>query len=145
MPSRFSRWTLLLILAACNLAFWLGAAVATGLLVSREVDLGLETLLRERQATAVVVWEETISKVPERLTPRTSTPSVPASGAPGQASTDVAETASGEEAEVGGPLDEQTAPAGLDLHREPGEDHEPRDHSPEQVHHDQVQHGPLER
>ena len=56
-----------MLLAACNLVFWLGAAAATGLLVSREVDLGVETLLRERQATAAVVWQEAMTRIPQRL------------------------------------------------------------------------------
>jgi hypothetical protein len=96
MPSRFSRWTLLLVLAACNLVFWLGVAAATGLLVSREVDLGVETLIRERQATAAIFWKDAITRVPQQLAPQTSTASVPTSDAVGQAKTVVARTA-GEE------------------------------------------------
>jgi hypothetical protein len=74
MSSRFSRWTLLIIFSACNLLFWVAVAAATGLLVSREVDLGVETLIRERQATAVVVWKRVVSRPSEV----TGTPSMPA-------------------------------------------------------------------
>ena len=62
MFKRISRWSLLIIFAACNLAIWLVAAVVVGLVVSDRVDLGVETLIRERQATAIVVWEDVISK-----------------------------------------------------------------------------------
>ena len=87
MPSRFSRWTLLFLIAACNLAFWLGAAAATGLLASREVDLGVETLLRERQATAAIFWKNALTNVPQQFAPQTGTPSIPTSDAVGQAKT----------------------------------------------------------
>jgi hypothetical protein len=47
-------------LAILNLAFWLGLAGLAGLLLSDRVDLGLETLLRQGQATAVAAWERQI-------------------------------------------------------------------------------------
>jgi hypothetical protein len=60
MSNRMSRSSWLIIFAVCNLAFWVAVAVAVGLIVSDEVDLGVETLIRERQATAVVVWEHIV-------------------------------------------------------------------------------------
>jgi hypothetical protein len=59
----------LLIFAACNLVFWIAVAIVVALLVSDEVDLGVETLLRERQATAAVVLEQVIVRTPV-ATPR---------------------------------------------------------------------------
>lgn len=62
MLSRVSRSGWLIIFAICNLVFWVVAAVAVGLLASDEVDLGVETLIRQRQATAALVWEQVVSR-----------------------------------------------------------------------------------
>lgn len=62
-----------MIFATCNLLFWVAVAAATGLLVSREVDLGVETLIRERQATVAVVWRQVVSRPSEVM----GTPSMP--------------------------------------------------------------------
>ncbi|MEJ2208910.1 MAG: hypothetical protein P8129_07730 [Anaerolineae bacterium] len=51
-----SRWYVLTLLAICNLVLWVAIAGLVGLLVSDEVDLGLETQLRQVQATAVSAW-----------------------------------------------------------------------------------------
>lgn len=52
-----SRWYGLTLLAVCNLVLWVAIAALVGLLVSDEVDLGLETELRRVQATLVVAWD----------------------------------------------------------------------------------------
>lgn len=50
------RWTWLGLLAAGNLVLWVGIAYLVGLCASDEVDLGVETLVRHVQATAVSSW-----------------------------------------------------------------------------------------
>ncbi|MFN2227152.1 MAG: hypothetical protein ACK2UY_12610 [Anaerolineae bacterium] len=50
------RWYRLTLLAVCNLVVWVAIAALVGLLVSDEVDLGLETQMRQVQATAVSAW-----------------------------------------------------------------------------------------
>ncbi len=64
MSRGVSRSSFLVILAACNLLFWVAVAAGVGLAVSREVDLGVETLMREQQATAVNAWQQVISRAP---------------------------------------------------------------------------------
>lgn len=61
MFSSVPRSGLLIALAACNLLFWVAVAAGVGLAVSDELDLGVETLIRERQATAVVAWQQVVS------------------------------------------------------------------------------------
>jgi hypothetical protein len=61
MFDRISRSSCLLIFAACNLLFWVAAAAGVGLAVSDQLDLGVETLIRQQQGTAVVVWDRVIS------------------------------------------------------------------------------------
>lgn len=58
MERRVSRWNFLTVFAIANLVIWLGLAVVVGLVVSDGVDLGVETLLRQGQATAVALWDE---------------------------------------------------------------------------------------
>jgi hypothetical protein len=53
MSRLISRRTWLIFLAACNLALWLGLAAVVGVLASDSVNLGVETFIRERQATVV--------------------------------------------------------------------------------------------
>jgi hypothetical protein len=50
------RWYWLTILAVGNLVLWVGIAALVGLLVSDQVNLGLETELRQVQATAIAAW-----------------------------------------------------------------------------------------
>lgn len=57
MANRNARWLALTIFALVNLVFWAGVAAAVGLAGSPSLNLGLETLIREGQATAVAVWE----------------------------------------------------------------------------------------
>ena len=57
MSNRNSRWLVLTLFAVVNLVCWAGVAVAVGLAVSPGLDLGLEALIREGQATAAAVWE----------------------------------------------------------------------------------------
>jgi hypothetical protein len=68
MPKNISRSSILIVLAACNLLFWVAVAVGVGLAVSREVDLGVETLIRQQQATAVEAWQK-VSSGAARVTP----------------------------------------------------------------------------
>jgi hypothetical protein len=89
MPSRISRWRWLTIFAFGNLVCWVVVAVVAGLLIGDEVDLGVETLIRERQATVVAAWEQ-VSERPSRTEPQTApteqapvpTESQPARGGP---------------------------------------------------------------
>jgi hypothetical protein len=57
MANRNVRWLVLTIFALVNLVFWAGVAAAVGLAGSPSLNLGLETLIRDGQATAVAVWE----------------------------------------------------------------------------------------
>ena len=59
-----SRWGWLTVFAVVNLIFWLGVAVAVGLLAGRKVDLGIEQSVREYQATAAVVLRRTTRTAP---------------------------------------------------------------------------------
>jgi hypothetical protein len=52
------RWTLLGVLAAANLGLWVGVSCLVGLCAGDGVDLGVETLVRRVQATAVTSWSE---------------------------------------------------------------------------------------
>ncbi len=65
MNRRVSRWSCLAIVALVNLMFWMAVAVAVGLIVSDAVDLGVETFVRERQATAAAFWEQVSSRTSE--------------------------------------------------------------------------------
>jgi hypothetical protein len=71
MPKGLSRWRLLTIFAACNLAFWLGAAAIVGLFVSDSVDLGVETSIRKYQATIVAALSPSVVHTPEVAVLRT--------------------------------------------------------------------------
>jgi hypothetical protein len=57
MPSRNSRWIVLTVVALVNLVCWAGVAAAVGLAVSPSLNLGLEALIREGQATAAAILE----------------------------------------------------------------------------------------
>lgn len=58
MSSRNLRWILLSLFAVANLVCWVGIAAAVGLAVNPGLDLGLEGLIREGQATVAAVWEQ---------------------------------------------------------------------------------------
>ena len=58
MPSRNLRWMLLTLFAVANLVFWAGVAVAVGLAVRPGLDMGMEALIREGQATAAAFWDQ---------------------------------------------------------------------------------------
>jgi hypothetical protein len=121
MPERTSRtrdrhWTLLTIFALANLLFWVGAAVVVGIVVGDEVDLGVETLIRQGQATAAAAWDQAWQPAPR--SPRaTATPNAPtqvqaASGQSGPATAPGATT-------VAWPTPSPTRPgAGIEI--EPG-------------------------
>jgi hypothetical protein len=55
---RHSRWTWLTLFALANLTCWIGVAVIAGMAIGDGVDLGVEALLREGQATAIAVWKQ---------------------------------------------------------------------------------------
>ena len=57
MFNRNSRWLVLTLFAVVNLVCWAGVAAAVGLAASPSLDLGLEALIREGQATAAAMWE----------------------------------------------------------------------------------------
>ncbi len=80
MSNRNARWTWLTLLALANVVCWLGVAGAIGLVVSREVDLGVETLIREGQATAVAFWSKASQRAlrPTPLPTSAAQPSAPA-------------------------------------------------------------------
>jgi hypothetical protein len=61
---RSNRWSCLTVFAIANLLFWVGVTVAVGLIVSDAVDLGVETFVRERQATAAALWKQVSSSDP---------------------------------------------------------------------------------
>jgi hypothetical protein len=56
------RWTWLKAFAVGNLVLWVGIACAVGLCAGDGVDLGVETLARHVQATAVTSWGEATSR-----------------------------------------------------------------------------------
>jgi hypothetical protein len=58
MLNRNARSGLLAILALANLVCWVGVAIVIVLVIGDSVDLGVETLIREGQATAVAMWEQ---------------------------------------------------------------------------------------
>jgi hypothetical protein len=58
MVRRESRWTWLTAFALANLTCWIGVAVIAGLAIGGDVDLGVESMLREGQITAVAVWKQ---------------------------------------------------------------------------------------
>ncbi len=59
MSSRISRWNCLTILAIANLVFWVAVAVVVGLATTDRVNLGIETFIREHQATVMAIWKQT--------------------------------------------------------------------------------------
>lgn len=72
------RWVRLTLIAVGNLVLWVAIAAVVGLLVSDQVDLGLETKLRHVQATAVAAWKglsEGGLALPGRATPHATDPS----------------------------------------------------------------------
>ncbi len=62
MFRRNTRWVWLTLFALVNLLVWVGVAAAISLVVSDRVDLGLETLAREGQATAVALWGQAVPR-----------------------------------------------------------------------------------
>lgn len=78
------RWSWLTLFALLNLACWVAGAVAAGLMVGERVDLGVETLIREGQATAASAWRQASQRVARSTaTPSSSGPT----GSPPQAGT----------------------------------------------------------
>jgi hypothetical protein len=66
MPRRIPRGSWLVIFAVFNLVFWLTAAVAVAVMASDLVDLGVESFIREKQATVVAFGEEGLVRLPIR-------------------------------------------------------------------------------
>ncbi len=62
MTNRDARWIWLGIFALANLVCWVGAALVISLAVGDQVDLGVETLIRQGQATAVAAWERNLQQ-----------------------------------------------------------------------------------
>jgi hypothetical protein len=58
MQNRATRWYWLTALAIANLIIWVALAGLVCLIVSDKVDLGVETMLRQGQATAAAAWEQ---------------------------------------------------------------------------------------
>jgi hypothetical protein len=78
MEHRGSRWSFLTVFAFANLVLWLGLAVVVGLVVSDGVDFGVETLLRQGQATAAALWDQVSARSTQiAANPDSSTPSWP--------------------------------------------------------------------
>jgi hypothetical protein len=73
MFTRNRRWFWLTLFAVANLACWVGGAIAVGLVVGERVDLGVETLIRQGQATAASAWKQASQSV----TRSTATPESP--------------------------------------------------------------------
>jgi len=62
MANRDARWIWLGVFALANLVCWVGAAVVISLAVGDQLDLGVETLIRQGQATAVAAWERNLQQ-----------------------------------------------------------------------------------
>jgi hypothetical protein len=65
------RWRWLSLFALANLLCWVTFAVVAGMLLGDEMDLGVETLIRQRQATVVAAWNQ-IPRQPPRTDPSPS-------------------------------------------------------------------------
>ena len=91
MPKNTPRWSWLAIFAACNLAFWLAVAVAVGVTATDLVDLGIESFLRQKQATAIAVQIAGMSKELSGTPPPTSAVALEPTASPAdlQTATDV--------------------------------------------------------
>ncbi|MGC9334000.1 MAG: hypothetical protein ACP5JJ_07630 [Anaerolineae bacterium] len=63
MFNREIRWYLLTALALVNLIVWVLIAGIVGLIVSDRIDMGVETLMRQGQATAVCVWDNVSKEI----------------------------------------------------------------------------------
>lgn len=57
MANRNLRWLGLTLFAVANLICWAGIAAAVGLIISPNLNLGIETSLRDGQATVAALWE----------------------------------------------------------------------------------------
>jgi hypothetical protein len=62
MTNRDARWIWLGVFALANLVCWVGAALVISLAVGDQVDLGVETFIRQGQATAVAAWERNLQQ-----------------------------------------------------------------------------------
>jgi len=71
------RWYGLTLLAVCNLVIWVAIAALVGLLVGDELDLGLETQMRQVQATAASAWNRLSAGEPVLAGRVTATPGGP--------------------------------------------------------------------
>jgi len=91
MPKHTPRWSWLAVFAACNLAFWLAVAIAVGVTATDLVDLGIESFLRQKQATVIAVQVAGLSKQPSSAPPPTSVVALEPTATPAvmQTATDV--------------------------------------------------------
>jgi hypothetical protein len=97
------RWSLLALFAVGNLLVWVSIACLVGLCAGDDVDLGVETLVRHAQATAVNSWEEAKSGGLSALAGKGSVPTPRARVWDGQGSVSPALAA------VGNPYDDNLA------------------------------------
>jgi hypothetical protein len=82
MSHRHARWNRLTLFALANLMCWIGLAVVAELAIGDHVNLGVETLLREGQATAVAAWKRAPQKA---LAPSTAAEAAAQVSSPAQA------------------------------------------------------------
>jgi hypothetical protein len=82
MQNRASRWHWLTILAVANLVIWVALAGLVGLVVGDKLNLGVETMLRQGQATAAAAWEQIAEGegAPADLLPAGDGPEAPTTG-----------------------------------------------------------------
>jgi hypothetical protein len=71
------RWRWLTCFALANLVCWAGLAAAFGLVASDRVDLGIETLVRRGQATAVAVWDREYTRALQSIFEQQPDPTLP--------------------------------------------------------------------
>lgn len=77
MMRRDRRWLWLTLFAMANLVCWVGVAALASLLVGDKVDMGVEALIRQGQATAVAEWEQVAQRASEPAAVPTSAAQAP--------------------------------------------------------------------
>jgi hypothetical protein len=58
MRNRIPHWSWLALFAACNLMFWIAAAIAVGILAGDKVNLGVESYVRARHGTVIAALQQ---------------------------------------------------------------------------------------
>jgi hypothetical protein len=77
MVRRDRRWLWLTLFALANLVCWVGVAALAGLLVGDTVDIGVEALIRQGQATAMAGWEQVTQRASQPTVVPTSAAQAP--------------------------------------------------------------------